>query len=309
MICTQSAQAVMCTKPETFQSSTLVAVGSNPQCHKMDLVAVLAACNTLANFWHLACHREAQLFEQPAADLISCVLRVIDASGAFLHTSSVADELTPDLRVPPKGRDALEKWAGRSQTPEKGAAKNWMPSSPKNPRVSAKNSTRATRRRSWASRRISGAGRAKRRSRASTRERLLIGATGFSPIREEPAYLRAAATSVEEVSKRFDALRGEAPRPAFARPRAMLLIFMAACLLRAHFTTWAVFDWVRAAGPLLVSRVRLGRHARASTSCLRRMRPKPPSRRRARAVARPGRAVRDGLDARAFLAGVGALGG
>ena len=46
------------------------------------------------------------------------------------------------------------------------------------------------------------------------------------------------------MSKRFAALRGEALRPAFDAV-AMLLIFMATCLLGAHFTTWAVFDWVR----------------------------------------------------------------
>ena len=45
------------------------------------------------------------------------------------------------------------------------------------------------------------------------RERLLIGATGFSPIREELAYpFEPPLQSVEEVSKRFDALRGEALR-------------------------------------------------------------------------------------------------
>ena len=54
------------------------------------------------------------------------------------------------------------------------------------------------------------------------RERLLIGATGFSPIREELAYpFEPPLESVEEVSKRFAALRGEALRPAFdAAPAA-----------------------------------------------------------------------------------------
>ena len=77
------------------------------------------------------------------------------------------------------------------------------------------------------------------------RERLLIGAMGFSPIREELAYpFEPPLQSVEEVSKRFAALRGEALRPAFDAV-ALPLVFLAACLLGAHFTTWAVFDWVR----------------------------------------------------------------
>ena len=77
------------------------------------------------------------------------------------------------------------------------------------------------------------------------RERLLIGATGFSPIREELAYpFEPPLASVEEVSKRFDALRGE-PCGRLRR-RRLLNRFMATCLLGAHFTTWAVFDGVRA---------------------------------------------------------------
>ena len=86
------------------------------------------------------------------------------------------------------------------------------------------------------------------------RERLLIGAKGFSPIREELAYpFEPPLASVEEVSKRFAALRGEALRPAFDAV-AMLLIFMATCLLGAHFTTWAVFDWVRVVARYLFGR-------------------------------------------------------
>jgi len=77
------------------------------------------------------------------------------------------------------------------------------------------------------------------------RERLLIGATGFSPIREELAYpFEPPLESVDEVPKRFAALRGEALRPGFDAA-AYPLVFMATCLLGAHFTTWAVFDWVR----------------------------------------------------------------
>ena len=77
------------------------------------------------------------------------------------------------------------------------------------------------------------------------RERLLIGATGFSPIREELAYpFEPPLESVEEVPKRFAALRGEALRPGFDAV-ALPLVFLATSLLGAHFTTWAVFDWVR----------------------------------------------------------------
>mgnify|MGYP002413585304 CR=1 FL=1 len=78
-------------------------------------------------------------------------------------------------------------------------------------------------------------------------ERLRLGAPGFSPIREELAYpFEPPLQSVEEVSKRFDALRGEALRPAFDALLASQLIFLATCLLGAHFTSWQIFDWVRA---------------------------------------------------------------
>ena len=91
------------------------------------------------------------------------------------------------------------------------------------------------------------------------RERLLLGATGFSPIREELAYpFEPPLQSVEEVSKRFAALRGEALRPAFDAV-ALPLVFLAACLLGAHFTTWAVFDWMR-----VVARYLFGRYAKAA---------------------------------------------
>ena len=86
------------------------------------------------------------------------------------------------------------------------------------------------------------------------RERLLLGATGFSPIREELAYpFEPPLQSVDEVSKRFAALRGEALRPGFDA-LAWPLIFLAACLLGAHFTTWAVFDWVRRLASFLFGR-------------------------------------------------------
>ena len=79
------------------------------------------------------------------------------------------------------------------------------------------------------------------------RERLLIGATGFSPIREELAYpFEPPLQSVEEVSKRFAALRGEALRPGFDALLATQLVFLATCLMGAHFTSWQIFDWVRA---------------------------------------------------------------
>ena len=86
------------------------------------------------------------------------------------------------------------------------------------------------------------------------RERLLIGATGFSPIREELAYpFEPPLQSVEEVSKRFAALRAEALRPGFD-VIAIPLVFLATCLLGAHFTTWAVFDWVRRLASFLFGR-------------------------------------------------------
>jgi hypothetical protein len=76
------------------------------------------------------------------------------------------------------------------------------------------------------------------------RERLLIGATGFSPIREELAYpFEPTLESVEEVSKRFAALRAEALRPGFDTV-ALPLVFLATCLMGAHFTSWHIFDWV-----------------------------------------------------------------
>jgi hypothetical protein len=79
------------------------------------------------------------------------------------------------------------------------------------------------------------------------RERLLIGATGFSPIREELAYpFEPPLASVDEVPSRFAALRGEALRPAFDALLATQLVFLATCLMGAHFTSWQIFDWVRA---------------------------------------------------------------
>ena len=78
------------------------------------------------------------------------------------------------------------------------------------------------------------------------RERLLIGATGFSPIREELAYpFEPPLQSVDDVSKRFAASRGEALRPGFDAV-ALPLVFLATALLGAHFTSWQIFDWVRA---------------------------------------------------------------
>ena len=95
------------------------------------------------------------------------------------------------------------------------------------------------------------------------RERLLIGAMGFSPIREELAYpFEPPLQSVEEVSKRFAALRAEALRPGFDA-LAWPLIFLAACLLGAHFTTWAVFDWVR-----MLARWLFGRYDAAVMDCV-----------------------------------------
>ena len=86
------------------------------------------------------------------------------------------------------------------------------------------------------------------------RERLLIGATGFSPIREELAYpFEPPLQSVEEVSKRFAALRAEALRPGFDAV-ALPLVFLAACLLGAHFTSWHIFDWVRVVARYLFGR-------------------------------------------------------
>ena len=140
------------------------------------------------------------------------------------------------------------------------------------------------------------------------RERLLIGATGFSPIREELAYpFEPPLESVEEVSKRFAALRGEALRPGFDAV-AMLLIFMATCLLGAHFTTWAVFDWVRvlahylfgrydaAAMELCVNFMFAAHAAEAAYCCTL-----------ARSLGLDARSVM-GWTLRTFLAGVGALG-
>ena len=140
------------------------------------------------------------------------------------------------------------------------------------------------------------------------RERLLIGATGFSPIREELAYpFEPPLESVEEVPKRFAALRGEALRPGFDAV-AMLLIFMATCLLGAHFTSWHIFDWVR-----VLARYLFGRYDGAVTElCVNFM-----FAAHAAEAAYAGALARSlGLDARSvmgwtlrtFLAGVGALG-
>jgi len=140
------------------------------------------------------------------------------------------------------------------------------------------------------------------------RERLLIGATGFSPIREELAYpFEPPLESVEEVSKRFAALRGEALRPGFDAV-ALPLVFMATCLLGAHFTTWAVFDWVRALARYLFR----GYASAAMELCVNFM-----FAAHAAEAAYAGALARSlGLDARSmmgwtlrtFLAGVGALG-
>ena len=140
------------------------------------------------------------------------------------------------------------------------------------------------------------------------RERLLIGATGFSPIREELAYpFEPPLQSVDEVSKRFAALRAEALRPGFDAV-ALPLVFLATCLLGAHFTTWAVFDWVR-----LLSKYLFGRYdAAAMELCVNFM-----FAAHAAEAAYAGALARSlGLDVssvmgwtlRTFLAGVGALG-
>ena len=140
------------------------------------------------------------------------------------------------------------------------------------------------------------------------RERLLIGATGFSPIREELAYpFEPPLESVDEVSKRFDALRVEALRPAFDVV-ALPLVFLATCLLGAHFTSWQIFDWVRA-----FSRFLFGRYDGAAMElCVNFM-----FAAHAAEAAYAGALARSlGLDARSvmgwtlrtFLAGVGALG-
>ena len=140
------------------------------------------------------------------------------------------------------------------------------------------------------------------------RERLLIGATGFSPIREELAYpFEPPLQSVEEVSKRFAALRGEALRPAFDA-LAWPLIFLATCLLGAHFTTWAVFDWVRVVARYLFGRYdaavmelcvnfMFAAHAAEAAYCFT----------LARSLGLDARSV-VGWTLRTFLAGVGALG-
>jgi len=140
------------------------------------------------------------------------------------------------------------------------------------------------------------------------RERLLIGATGFSPIREELAYpFEPPLESVEEVPSRFAALRAEALRPGFDAV-ALPLVFLAACLLGAHFTTWAVFDWVR-----VVARYLFGRYAEAVMElCVNFMF----AAHAAEAAYAAHLAHSLGLDARSvmgwtlrtFLAGVGALG-
>ncbi len=140
------------------------------------------------------------------------------------------------------------------------------------------------------------------------RERLLIGAMGFSPIREELAYpFEPPLESVDEVSKRFAALRAEALRPGFDA-LAIPLIFLATSLLGAHFTTWAVFDWVR-----VVARYLFGRYdAAVMELCVNFM-----FAAHAAEAAYAGALARSlGLDVssvmgwtlRTFLAGVGALG-
>ena len=135
------------------------------------------------------------------------------------------------------------------------------------------------------------------------RERLLIGATGWSPIREELAYpFEPPLQSVEDVSKRFAALR-----PAFDAV-ALPLVFLATSLLGAHFTTWAVFDWVR-----ILAHYLFGRYdAAVMELCVNFM-----FAAHAAEAAYAGALARSlGLDARSvmgwtlrtFLAGVGALG-
>ena len=136
----------------------------------------------------------------------------------------------------------------------------------------------------------------------------MIGATGFSPIREELAYpFEPPLQSVEEVSKRFDALRGEALRPAFDVV-ALPLVFLATSLLGAHFTTWALFDWVR-----VVARYLFGRYDGAAMElCVNFMF----AAHAAEAAYAAHLAHSLGLDARSvmgwtlrtFIAGVGALG-
>ena len=140
------------------------------------------------------------------------------------------------------------------------------------------------------------------------RERLLIGATGFSPIREELAYpFQPPLESVEEVPKRFAALRGEALRPGFDAV-ALPLVFLATCLLGAHFTTWAVFDWMR-----VLARYLFGRYAEAVMElCVNFMFAAHAAEAAygfalARSLGLDARSVM-GWTLRTFLAGVGALG-
>ena len=140
------------------------------------------------------------------------------------------------------------------------------------------------------------------------RERLLIGATGFSPIREELAYpFEPPLESVDEVPKRVAALRGEALRPGFDAVD-LPLVFMATCLLGAHFTTWAVFDWMR-----VVARYLFGRYAKAAMElCVNFMFAAHAAEAAycctlARSLGLDARSVM-GWTLRTFLAGVGALG-
>ena len=102
-------------------------------------------------------------------------------------------------------------------------------------------------------------------------------------------------------------IRAEALRPGFDA-LAIPLIFLATSLLGAHFTTWAVFDWVR-----VVARYLFGRYdAAVMELCVNFM-----FAAHAAEAAYAGALARSlGLDARSvmgwtlrtFLAGVGALG-
>ena len=140
------------------------------------------------------------------------------------------------------------------------------------------------------------------------RERLLIGATGFSPIREELAYpFEPPLQAVDEVPSRFAALRAEALRPGFD-VIAIPLVFLATSLLGAHFTTWHIFAWVRAlarylfrgyasaAMELCVNFMFAAHAAEAAYCCTL-----------ARSLGLDARSVM-GWTLRTFLAGVGALG-
>lgn len=78
------------------------------------------------------------------------------------------------------------------------------------------------------------------------RERLLIGAMGHSPIREELTYpFEPPLASVEEAAARVAALRADALRPGFDALSSSLSVLLATALLGAYFTEWRLFDVVR----------------------------------------------------------------